>query len=357
MNTPTVSVVMSVLNGERFLIEAIESILLQTFTDFEFIIINDGSTDGTAAILEGYLKTDPRVRVYHQSNRGLVESLNRGCGLARGKYIARMDGDDIALPDRLLQQTTFMNDHPNVGVLGGAVEFVDTNGHILTVTHNPETDSSIRSALLQGDCPFWHPSTLIRRDMLLAVGGYRSIVPHAEDHDLWLRLADFSKLANLREVVLQYRLHPHQVTVRRYREMSISNLVARAAADSRRETGFDPLDSAKTVTPEMLSKLKVSERQIRAMIASRMLWNMRTMCSIGDYTAAMQSFEEAIASSDWRYGSKRVISDIHLIGARLYWRYGRFARSLGSVARAVITRPLSLGRPFKRLLTKSVPIY
>jgi hypothetical protein len=128
MTNPTVSVVMSVFNGEPYLHEALESILNQTFRDFEFIIINDGSTDGSATVLESYRKSDSRLRVYHQENRGVGESLNRGCGLAQGKYIARMDADDIATSGRLMRQVEFMEGHPEVDVVGGAVEFIDATG-------------------------------------------------------------------------------------------------------------------------------------------------------------------------------------------------------------------------------------
>ena len=110
---------MSVYDGERFLREAIDSILTQTFHDFEFIIVNDGSTDGSAAILDSYAKSDARLRVYDQANRGQCASDNRGCKLARGKYIARMDADDVSTPDRLEKQIAFLENHPKVGLLGG----------------------------------------------------------------------------------------------------------------------------------------------------------------------------------------------------------------------------------------------
>src|ERR1700722_7292029 len=122
---PQISVVMSVFNGERFLCQAIDSILAQSFRDFEFIIIDDGSVDSTATILRRYKKEDQRVCIYVQSNLGLVESLNRGCALARGKYIARMDADDVALPGRLLRQFEFLEANSEIGIVGGAVQFID----------------------------------------------------------------------------------------------------------------------------------------------------------------------------------------------------------------------------------------
>src|SRR5262245_16448315 len=140
MSMPLVSVVLTVYNGERFLCEALESILGQDFRDFELIVINDGSKDGTAHLLQSYEQSDLRIRVYHQPNRGLVESLNRGCTIARGEYIARLDADDVAQTDRLFRQVVFLERHPDVGLLGGAVEVVDLRGKVLFTSCNPTKD-------------------------------------------------------------------------------------------------------------------------------------------------------------------------------------------------------------------------
>ena len=134
-----------------------ESMLAQTFKDFEFIIINDGSTDGSAAILAEYERSDPRVRVYYQDNQGLIPALNRGCGLARGKYIARMDDDDISVPGRLERQNDFMEHHPTVGLLGGAVEGIDHRGRHIFLDQRPLEDQSIRAGLHAMTYPFAIP--------------------------------------------------------------------------------------------------------------------------------------------------------------------------------------------------------
>src|ERR1700680_300023 len=131
MNSPKVSVVMSVFNGQTFLSEAIESILGQTFRDFEFLIIDDGSTDRTAEILSTIAQSDGRIQIVSRSNKGRAISLNVGINLAAGKYIGRMDADDVALPRRLEQQVTFMEQHPGVVLLGGAVELISAAGQRL----------------------------------------------------------------------------------------------------------------------------------------------------------------------------------------------------------------------------------
>ncbi len=179
---------MSVYNGARFLPEAVESILRQSWSDFEFVIVNDGSTDETWSILEGYRAQDGRVRLVDQEKRGLTASLNRGCSLSKGKFIARMDADDVAMLRRLELQMHFMDTHADVGVLGGAFELIDAAGKRLGVSLLPSEDLEIRRMLLDSTA-FLHPSVLISRSALERVGGYRE-VKYAEDYDLWLRLAE-----------------------------------------------------------------------------------------------------------------------------------------------------------------------
>lgn len=349
INAPIVSVVMSVYNGERFLREAVESILDQSFLEFEFIIINDGSTDFTAEMLDSYQKNDPRVHVYHQENRGLVESLNRGCGLAQGSYIARMDADDISVKNRLMWQVDFMEKHPEVGVLGGAAEIIDTTGNSLRTAANPIEDHEIRYALLD-DCPVWHPTVLMRKDVFVSVGGYRKVVFGAEDYDLWLRIADHYQLANLEAVLLHYRLHPYQVTVSKIRQTAFSTLAARAAAAFRRDGIPDPLNSVVEITPEVLVGLGVSETMQQATLAQRYLWSIGTLYNNGEYSVAFNVLTEMLQSCDWKQAEKRIIADLRILEAQLYWRQGSFLRSIVIVGHAAIIRPIILGRPFRSLL-------
>src|SRR5580658_10136563 len=215
IDDPLVSVVMSVFTGERFLRQTVDSILDQSFRDFEFIVINDGSTDDSASILESYQKRDPRLCVYEQENRGLLESLNRGCSLAKGRYIARMDADDIAVRDRLLWQVDFLEEHPEVGILGGNIEYIDAKGTVFDTFLHPIDDQAIRSALYQCEGSFCHPATIMRKAAFDAVGGYSTFFfDGGEDYDLWVRMAERSQLANLDRVVLKYRVHPSQISQR-----------------------------------------------------------------------------------------------------------------------------------------------
>lgn len=351
MQIPLMSVVMSVFNGGDFLREAVDSILGQSFTDFEFIIINDGSSDGSGAILEEYAKADSRVRVHHQQNRGLVEALNRGCALARGRYIARMDADDVAIADRLGRQVEFMETHAEIGVLGGAVEFIDTVGGILGASRNPSEDGEIRAALAD-DCPFWHSTVLMRTELLKSVGGYRKVVVDAEDCDLWLRLAERTRMANLDAVLVQYRFHPSQVTVRKARQQALSALAAHLAAERRAQGRPDPLDSVGAITPEVLVRLGVDRRTQEAAIASRHLWSIRNLTRTKQYAQALVLFNELLRDSIWKHVEPRVAADLHLLAARLYWHRGEISKSVVTAARAVRTRPVVLARPVKPLLRK-----
>ncbi|MEC4749589.1 glycosyltransferase [Methylomicrobium sp. Wu6] len=350
MTTPIVSVVMSVFNGDSFLREAVESILNQSFREFEFTIIDDGSTDSSSAILDSYQRNDPRVRVYHQENRGLVESLNRGCGLARGKYIARMDADDISFKNRLLWQVEFMERHPEVGVLGGATEIINATGKLLTPDTNVVDDYEIKSGLLRGECPLVHPTVLMRTDVYLSVGGYRKVAVDAEDFDLWLRFAEHCKLANLDAPVLKYRRHQCQVSVRKFRQQALSNLGARAAALLRRSGKSDPLDSVEEITPKVLSELGVTESMQQASVARAYLTSIRSMCDATEYEVASDLLLEMLHSLDWKHVKLHIVAEYRFLTARLYWCQGKFLRSILNAGHALITRPIILARPLKPLL-------
>jgi len=344
-----VSVVMSVLNCARFLSEAVESILEQSFREFEFIVIDDGSTDGSGSILDSYGRRDPRVRVYHQQNRGMADSWNRGCGLAQGKYIARMDGDDIALPKRLMWQVEFMEKHPEVAVLGGAVDVINARGELLVTYPNPIGDREIKSALLRR-CALWHPTVLMRKEVLVSVAGYRKAAVDAEDYDLWLRIADHFQLANLEAVVLKYRVHPWQLSVRKCRQQALSMLAARAAASSRRDGNPDPLESVGETTPAVLASLGVTESAQQVILARECLRWITILCRASEYSAALNMVTDVFRSSDWKGAERRVISELRILAARLYWHDRRFVRSALNAGHAVMKRPIILGRPLKPFL-------
>jgi hypothetical protein len=201
---------MSVHNGERYLREAVESILGQSFSDLEFIILDDGSTDSTWEILSSY--GDPRIGlVRNEKNIGLTLSLNKGLALARGKYVARMDADDISLPHRLEMQVDFLERHPHIGVLGTAVQYMDSSGNLADVQRFPERHNIIRWSLCFYN-PVPHPTVMVRRRLMEQVRGYEPDIRTAQDYDLLQRLSSVTRLANLSEVLLYLRKHNASIT-------------------------------------------------------------------------------------------------------------------------------------------------
>jgi glycosyltransferase involved in cell wall biosynthesis len=202
---PLISIVMPTYNQERYLKEAIESILNQTFQDFEFIIIIDNSTDGTDAVLKSFQQKDDRIRIYREEKKGLIPALNKGCYLARGKYIARMDSDDISLPKRLEMQVKYLEAHPEIAVLGTGVRYIDETGKPGKSELNPIDPKIIGLYLYFANC-IVHPSVLMRREMVESLGFYSSAALHAEDYDLWARASQVTKIANLQEVLLHLRM-------------------------------------------------------------------------------------------------------------------------------------------------------
>jgi len=212
MGSPRVSVLMSVYNGARYLRDAVDSILGQTFTDFEFIIVDDGSTDETPAILNSY--TDPRiVRLRNETNIGLTRSLNKGLVVARGEYVARQDADDVSLPRRLAKQVEFLDGHPVIGLVGSAYEEFYEDGRLQRAVQMPLQPADIREQLFYGHC-FCHGSAMARIRCLHAVGDYDEEYEVAQDRDLWLRLAERFDLANLPEVLYKLRISVGSVTGR-----------------------------------------------------------------------------------------------------------------------------------------------
>ncbi|RJP20551.1 MAG: glycosyltransferase [Candidatus Abyssobacteria bacterium SURF_5] len=237
---PTVSVVMGVYNGARFLREAIHSVLDQTFGDFEFIIIDDGSTDETAEILHGF--SDPRVRILtHEKNEGLTRSLIRGCSEARGKYVARMDADDISHLDRFSMQVEFLEENPEYTVAGTQFHFIDAFGRKRQVSSMPRLEEEVREAIERAHSPVAHGSAMFVRERILGCGGYREMFRYAQDFDLWLRVLERYRITNLPEILYGLRFHGLSATRRHYYLQCRFVEMARRFAKMRAENGLDPL--------------------------------------------------------------------------------------------------------------------
>jgi hypothetical protein len=203
---------MPVYNGERYLASALESVLGQTFAQFQFLVIDDGSTDGSMKILRRYARHDVRLKIVSRENRGLVATLNEGLAIAQGEFVARMDADDISLPRRLEMQVAHMEAHDDVVCLGGYYQLIDHRGRLLTTMQPPHDHPALEEQLLAGHTPICHPSAMMRRAVALGAGGYDPKMMLAEDLDLWLRLGEIGNLAVLPAPVVQYRLHGKSVS-------------------------------------------------------------------------------------------------------------------------------------------------
>ena len=206
MTTPAVTVLMPVYNAERFVARTVDTILAQTFGDFEFLIINDGSTDGSLAILQDYAKRDARVRLISRPNTGYVAALNEGLGLARGEFVARIDADVLSDPRRLELQVGRMRREPGLVALGSNALAIDEDGHLLGDYSVPLTHEEIEANHLRGSSSIHHPAVMLRPEAVTRVGGYRREFMPCEDFDLWLRLGEVGRLANLPERLLTKRL-------------------------------------------------------------------------------------------------------------------------------------------------------
>ncbi len=217
---------MPVFNGGKYLKEVIESVLIQTETDWELLIIDDGSTDSTRSIAESY--KDPRIKYYARPHCGLVETLNFGLKEAKGEYIARLDADDIAEPERLKKQLEFIKNKDLV-LCGTWATIIDTEGNELGImNYPPVTAKEIRKyALLHN--PFIHPSVMFCRKTIIEAGGYRSY-KHAEDYELWTRIIYKYPVSNLPLPLIRYRIHDSQITKKVNLRMRISGVRVRAMA-------------------------------------------------------------------------------------------------------------------------------
>lgn len=373
MNRPLVSVAMVVCNVERYLAEAIESILGQTFRDFEFVIVDFGSTDRTKSIISEYQIKDGRIKFHNLPQDGLghasnaagsflqdryIAARNAAGFLAQGQYIAVMDADDLAVGDRLRWQVEFMEKHPKVGVLGGAVEFMTCSSESHAAGDGapqiaPPTleDREIRSALLYR-CPFWHPTVFLRTEAFVSAGGYRRALAGAEDYDLWLRIGERYRLANLEQVVLRYRIHPGQVSQRKLKQSTLGFLAARTAASYRKNGSPDPLNSVGEITTAVLAELGVSEPAVqRALAVSYTHW-IRNSTLMNQHSAALDLTMEMLDSSAWKYADRQVLADLRLLVAQARWRQKKWLQSVFWAFHAFITRPVLIGRPLKPLLRR-----
>lgn len=262
---PAISVVMSVYNGEPYLAGAVESILAQDFEDFEFVVIDDGSTDASRDILRSF--ADERLVLIEQTNQGLPSALNRGIRESRSPLIARMDADDIAMRHRLRWQLEFMERNSEYVAVGSNVSVIDQDGRYVYTTAEPLDDQALRKRLPQ--TPFYHPASVFRKAAFAAVGGYCEQMVMAQDTVFFNRMMRLGKVANLAEPLIQYRIVPTAITKRERVCPEYWRIVRKAINENRicREDAAYLLDRRKhEAAPERTVAY-------HTFLAKKLLWN------------------------------------------------------------------------------------
>jgi glycosyltransferase involved in cell wall biosynthesis len=218
---PTISVLMPAYNAQRYLRQSIDSILSQTISDFEFICVDDGCTDGSPQILGEYARRDSRIVIITRANGGVTSALNAGLAVARGEYVARMDADDIAEPSRLERQLEYMTNHPECAAVGCWVIHIDARGAEGQRSERRLTHEQITDCLWEGNGgALPHFGAFIRRNLLTQIGNYREQFPTAQDLDLFLRLCEVGRLANIPEFLMRYREHETSVGATRAKQQA-----------------------------------------------------------------------------------------------------------------------------------------
>ncbi|AYJ86789.1 glycosyltransferase [Sphingomonas paeninsulae] len=331
MIDPRLTVTMSVFNDAAYLSLAIESILTQTFEDFEFLIVNDGSTDDSGMIIDRFAKQDRRIRAIHQANHGLIYSLNLMIAQARAPLIGRMDGDDIALPTRFDQQVAYLDAHPEIGVLGTGADTIDERGRPGLRRFDNVTDPDAVVADLKNGPPLCHPSVVMRRDVVRSVGGYHAAFLHCEDYDLWLRLSEVTRLTSLPERLILYRQSASQVSNRHALTQQIGAAVAWEAHVERIAKRPDPTDNLNVLPPihelDALFRRPGTSDNVREKTARGILYSPTAMRGEGFALLLEQVKGGARPEKMWRTVARLTTFGAPIRAFRLAWALLRRQRS------------------------------
>lgn len=267
---PRVSVLMPVYNGARFLESAVRSVLGQTFVDFELVAVDDGSTDETPRLLAELAAGDGRIRVFRQENTGIVGALNNGLARCRGEYIARMDGDDLCLPERFAEQVAHLDRHPGCVLVGGLAQSIDESGAPRGIVSGGPHRLTRLDIFPPRIAVSIHPLVMIRRAALEAIGGYRADFPHAEDYDLYIRLSTQGRIDNPDRVMLKYRTHGGSVSTRNLEAQELAAARSELSAMLNREINGDLLEGGNVSLSRDLVRV-VSQRAFATYVRYR-IW-------------------------------------------------------------------------------------
>lgn len=331
LNTmPRVSILVPVYNVAPYLRQALDSILAQTFRDFELILINDGSTDGSGAIIDEYRQRDTRIVAVHKENEGVARTLNLGLSMARGEYIRRFDSDDTCLPNALEKQVNYLDGHPNVALVGTQIAFQSNRGKVARHFRNPRNDyfqgeicRFAEPADFYQGCPIIHATVLLRRSIIEASGGYRAEFLTSEDIDLWLRMVEHHRMVVINECSYFVRLHStsatqqHAVSRRFYRQLAL------AFHEERISKGSDPLQRGEPmprppVVGEVGSLVGLGAADGRE-VHPELDFTYRLLLDAGDWVNAFKLARQGLQSG-WRCAATYKLLLFPLLGDRVVQR-------------------------------------
>lgn len=310
------SVVLAVHNGERHLEASVRSILTQTLRDFELIVVDDGSTDGTPEVVSALRREDARIVTVRQENHGLAASLNRGIELARGAYIARQDADDVSLPDRFERQAAFLDAHPSIAAVGSSADVIDRDGTVVGRLNALSGSQTVRRGLRTLRSTPIHGSMMMRKGAVLGAGGYREAFRAGQDYDLWLRLTSAGEIDNLPDVLYQWRLDRESVYGAR-RAMQLQYAGIALAMDRERSAGgrdsYDLLLRCGEDLDEFAARYPLGPYL-------RSLWGELLLRGLGNSAAVRAHFRAALAGGRARPWTVCLFGWTHL---GLPWPGGR----------------------------------
>ena len=320
----SVTVLMPVYNGAAYLEAAIESIRSQTHSDFEFLIVDDGSTDGSREILQGFAAQDARIRIIYGLHEGIAAARNRGLALARGTIVVCMDHDDVAMPERIDRQLAYLVEHPEVAAVGSALRLINKDGDALAPpTKYPLTFKEIREGLLSGYCMLGQPTVAMRREAAIAVGGYRRAFDPADDYDLWMRLSERYALANMPDVLVDYRWHGNNTTVRRRRKQALGAHIAKLAGAERRRGLPDPTSGLEQLCVADLDRFGLRKDERAAILQELSEAGLVAYDSTGDVRHLADVEESLFAQGHPRAAPAKAVATRlmrHLWKAGAHWR-------------------------------------
>jgi len=244
--SPLVSVLMCVYNDEKYVGLAIESILNQSYKNYEFIIVDDGSTDNTSNILKSYSGKNECIKLFRINNSGTTAAANFGLSKVKGKYVARIDSDDISFPERLKIEVEFLERNPGAALIGGGAEIIDVNGNVIG-ERNIKTINPARTLLKRNI--FQQSDVMFRTDVVKNLGGYREKFFNGEDYDLWLRISEKAEIVKLNTFLGQWRLNGSGYSFSRRKEQLLSDKIIKEFAKQRRTSGKDDYDNYEPIPP------------------------------------------------------------------------------------------------------------